>query len=207
MQPDTSPQPSPAPLKPSNGAANILGAIFGSWLVSWVIVPVGLVLILHFYVFSAFHVVGTSMIPTLHDSDYLIISKVNRTASLLAHQPYIPKREQVLVFKYPKQPDLDFVKRVIGLPGERVVVHNCQVTVYNRQHPEGFSPDTVHAIEGSCTEDEIDTIVPENNLFVLGDNRTPGGSSDSREWGFLPSDDIIGNAVVRLYPLDAVRIF
>lgn len=177
------------------------------WLISWFVIPIGLVLLLHFYVFSAFHVVGTSMIPTLHNSDYLIVSKVQRTAALLQHKDYIPAREQIIVFHYPKDPSLDFVKRVVALPGERVTVKNCDVTVYNTQHPNGFNPDASHQTAGSCTEGDLDTTVPASNVFVLGDNRMPGGSSDSREWGLLPSSNIIGNAVARLYPFSDIRTF
>ena len=166
-----------------------------------------MVLLLHYFVFSAYHVVGSSMTPTMHNSDYLIVSKVEKSIANVQGKPYIPGRNQVIVFHYPKQPELDFVKRVIGLPGERVVVKDCVVTVYNDMNPEGFKPDKRHLTNGDCTEGEIDEVVPSKTIFVLGDNRTPGGSSDSREWGFLPSYDIVGNAILRLYPLDGVRVF
>jgi signal peptidase I len=186
--------------------------ILFAWLLSWLIVPLALVLFLHFYVFSAYHVVGSSMIQTLHDSDYLIVSKVDHTKAMLGKLTggsgnYIPGREQIVIFHYPKNPQLDFVKRVIGLPGERVVVSSGQVRVYNKQHPDGFDPNTGYEQEGTYTEGDIDVVVPEGNIFVLGDNRTPNGSSDSREWGFLPSYDIVGNAVLRLYPFDQFTIF
>lgn len=198
--------PPPPPHKRTVGS--VIQAIFSFWLVSWVILPVVLVLILHNYVFSAYHVVGTSMLPTLQDANYLIISKVDRTQALLTHKDYIPGRGQIVVFHYPKQPDLDFVKRVVGLPGDRVVIQNCQVRVYNNQNPNGLNPDSTHSIDGTCTEsDSVETIVPPGNIFVLGDNRTPGGSSDSREWGLLPSSDIVGNAVLRLYPFNEIKIF
>jgi signal peptidase I len=209
MPPDSS-SPSPQPLQPNrpqSGAGSAIAAFFSYWLISWIVVPVGLVLILHFFVFSAYHVVGTSMLPTLQDSNYLIVSKVDHTGASVTRQDYIPQREQIIVFHYPKQPTLDFVKRVIGLPGERVVVSNCKVTVYNQQHPNGFNPDAVHQIEGQCTEGSIDETIPAGNIFVLGDNRTPNGSFDSRDWGYLPSYDIIGNVVLRLYPFANFRIF
>jgi len=89
-QPPAQPQPEPPAEAQRNGVAAAISTFFAYWLVSWFLVPAALVVILHFYVFSAFHVVGSSMIPTLHDSDYLIVSKVQRTASLLAHDDYIP---------------------------------------------------------------------------------------------------------------------
>ncbi len=154
----------------------MVGAIMNNWFVSWFIIPIGMVLILHFFVFSAYHVVGTSMTPTLQNSDYLIISKLANTGATVTHQPYIPKRQEIIVFHYPKQPTLDFVKRVTAIPGDRIVVKNCQVTVYTKEHPEGTHPDTSHATNGTCTEGEIDTVIPDGTVYVLGDNRLPGGS-------------------------------
>jgi signal peptidase I len=214
MQPE---QPSPQPATPTKSQPNAFTrgtrAFFDNWFVSWLLIPAIIVAGLHFYVFSAFHVVGTSMLPTLHNSDYLIVSEVDRSVAHLEHRDYIPGRDQIIVFHYPKDPSLDFVKRVIALPGERVTVEDCKVTVYNAQHPNGFNPDADHAINGTCTDNgdgssaAIDETVPAGNLFVLGDNRTPGGSDDSRDWGFLPSYDIIGNAVLRLYPFTDLRAF
>jgi signal peptidase I len=188
------------------GVGTLLSGFFGG-LFGWVIAPFALVLILHFFVFQAYHVVGSSMVNTLHDADYLIISKVNHTLSSVGHKPYIPKREQIIVFHYPKDPSLVFVKRVIGLPGERVAIKDGQVRVYNSQNPNGFDPNTGYEPAGTSTLIDTDVIVPPDNVFVLGDNRTPNGSSDSRDWGFLPANDIIGNAVARLLPLDQARIF
>ncbi|HSX41222.1 MAG TPA: signal peptidase I [Candidatus Saccharimonadales bacterium] len=179
--------------------------IFSGWLFSWFILPIALVLFLHLFVFQAFHVVGSSMVNTLHDQDYLIISKVDHTVANLQGKDYIPARQSIIVFHYPKQPDLIFVKRVIGLPGERVVVRDGQVRVYNPSHPEGFDPNTGYEPDGTQTLIDTDVTVPNHTLFVLGDNRTPGGSSDSRDWGFLPADNIIGNAVLRLFPFDQIR--
>lgn len=205
------PTPTPSPLQPpSSPARSVLGfvsAFFAHWLISWIAVPVILVLVLHFFIFSAFHVDGTSMLPTLQNSDYLIVSKVEHTGAAAIHHDYIPKRDQVIVFHYPKQTNLDFVKRVIALPGERVVVNNCKVTVYNAAHPNGLDPDADHKVNGACSEGDIDETVPAGNIFVMGDNRTPGGSFDSRDWGFLPSYDIIGNVVLRLYPFDNFHLF
>jgi signal peptidase I len=205
-QPPAANQPS-VPQQPS-----LLERIFSHWFVSWVLIPAALIFFLHYYVFSAYHVIGNSMLPTLHDTDYLIISKVDHTKSLVENKKYIPARGQIIVFHYPKQPEFDFVKRVVGLPRDRVVIQNGQVTVYSAQDGQAVKPDQDHQTYGNYTEGDssgkdIDLVVPEGNLFVLGDNRTPGGSSDSREWGFLPSEDIVGNVVMRLYPFSNVHIF
>ena len=207
------------PAAEEQSSGGVLGSLAGgffsglTFLFSWIIFPLAAVLILHFFVFQAYHVVGTSMVPTLHQTDYLIISKIDYTKALISrevfhkNQNYIPKRNQIIVFHYPKQPDLIFVKRVIGLPGEHVVVRSGHVTVYNKEHPKGFDPNTGYEGRTQTTLGDVDEVVPSDSVFVLGDNRTPGGSFDSRDWGDLPSSYIIGNAVLRLLPLDQVKTF
>ena len=190
----------------ARGFSGVLAGIF-----SWIIFPVAVVLILHNFVFQAYHVLGTSMVPTLHDTDYLIISKLGYTEAMLGralgkNDPYLPARGQVIVFHYPKDPTKIFVKRVVGEPGDHIVIQNGTVTVFNSAHPNGFNPDLGYEPSGTQTLIDTDVTVAPDSLFVMGDNRTPGGSYDSREWGQLPSSYIIGNAVLRLLPLDQVRI-
>lgn len=172
-------------------------------IINWLVIPAAIVLILHNFVFQAFHVVGLSMFPTLHDEDYLIISKVGGSWAKLARHPYLPARGQIVVFHYPKDPSLVFVKRAIGLPGDHVVVANGQVKIYNATHPDGFSPDQGFQIADPTTLGTFDDIVPAGNVFVMGDNRAPNGSFDSRDWGYLPSEYIIGDAILRLLPLSS----
>jgi signal peptidase I len=209
-------QPNPASKPPEetgsaiSSIASSFSAIFGA-VFSWIIFPIAVVLILHNFVFQAYHVIGTSMVPTLHDADYLIISKVGYTQALIERsfgqdKKYIPARGEVVVFRFPKDTSRVFVKRVIGLPGDRVVVKNGSVTVYNGSHPNGFNPDTGYEKSDTTTLIDTDETVQPGNVFVMGDNRTPNGSYDSREWGELPSSYIIGNAVLRLLPLDQVKV-
>lgn len=180
-------------------------------IISWIIIPVIIVLILHNFVFQAFHVVGSSMIPTLHDSDYLIISKIDWSKShlfsLFGKHDYIPARGTIIVFHYPNDPSLVFVKRVVGLPGEKIVISNGKITIYNNANPNGFNPDKNLGLDSTIpTLGDISETIPSGKIFVLGDNRLPGGSFDSRDWGLLPSSDIIGSAVLRLLPIDSVTI-
>lgn len=191
----------------SANLADTLKTIFWGFI-NWVAAPLLIVFILHNFVFQAYHVDGSSMTPTLHTADYMIISKVENTIANITNKPYIPRRHQVVVFSYPNDPSLIFIKRATALPGERVVVKNGTITVYNSEHPEGFSPDD-DSFERSATytEGDLDEVVPEGSIFVVGDNRLPSGSYDSREWGMLPSKNIIGNSVIRLLPLDGFRFF
>jgi signal peptidase I len=190
----------------AHGFSTIFGAIF-----SWIIFPVAVVLILHNFVFQAYHVIGTSMVPNLRDADYLIISKVGNTQAMIERtfgqdRKYIPPRGQIVVFKFPKDTSRVFVKRVIGIPGDRVVVKNGVVTVYNADHKDGFNPDANYETKETTTLIDTDEVVQPGNVFVMGDNRSPNGSYDSREWGELPSSYIIGNAVLRLLPLDQAKV-
>jgi signal peptidase I len=209
--------PTPSSQEPESGGSSPLASIAGGFttvlgaLFSWVIFPIAVVLILHNFVFQAYHVLGTSMVPTLHNADYLIISKVGYTTALIKralgqNAVYIPGRGEIIVFRYPKDPSEVFVKRVIGLPGDRVVVKDGKVTVYNTEHPSGYNPDTNYEAVDTATFGNVDETVQPGFVFVIGDNRAPGGSYDSREWGELPSSYIIGDAVLRLLPLDQVKV-
>ena len=193
---------------PRAAPPNVLDSIwrFLKGLFAWLVFPALLVLILHVYVVQPFYVHGQSMEPSFHDNDYLIISKVEPSLNSLRQiftgkpVPDTYARGQVLVFHYPKNPSLVFIKRIAGLPGEHVVVASGQVIINGKVLKENFiKPDTP-------TIGNIDEIVPPNDYFMLGDNRTPDGSSDSREWGDLPQANIIGRVVVRLYPLNAAGL-
>lgn len=208
-------QPPQQPLSPleteleetASSIFSTVGAIF-----SWVVLPLALVALLHNFVFQAYRVVGSSMQPTLQENEYLIISKLqpskDRLSDMLGRgdNPYIPKRGEIIVFRFPKEPDKTFVKRVVGVPGDRVVVRDGILKVYNDANPSGFTPDTEYLPKDTFTLIETDEVIEPGNVFVVGDNRTPGGSYDSREWGELPSEFIVGNAVVRLLPLDKVKV-
>ena len=212
--------PAPTPVEPtpesqdyeeeaeqSGNLADTMKTIFWGFI-NWVAAPLLIVFILHNFVFQAYHVDGSSMAPTLATSDYMIVSKVENTLAKLTGKAYIPRRHQVVVFSYPSDPSLIFIKRVTAVPGERVVVKDGKITVYNTENPEGFSPDDGSFERAATyTEGDVDEIVPEGSIFVVGDNRLPSGSFDSREWGMLPSKNIIGNSVIRLLPLDGFRFF
>jgi len=173
-------------------------------------VVIGTVLI-NTFVFRSFNVVGPSMETTLYTGDRLIVNRLAVTAAQLQNKSYLPERGQVIVFKNPHYSrgieDEYIVKRVIGFPGERVVLKDGTYTVYNNASPTGFNPDDDNNGEpGSPTSGEVDTIVPEGEIFVSGDHRQGNYSYDSRNGlGTIPLYDIVGPVSFRVFPFDKIR--
>ena len=177
-----------------------------------VCVVIGTVII-NTFVFRSFNVVGPSMESTLYTGDRLIVDRLPVTWAQLQNKAYQPKRGQVIVFKNPHftigGEDEYIVKRVIGLPGERVVLKDGKYTVYNDQYKAGFNPDDANRGEpGSPTTGEVDTIVPAGEIFVSGDHRQGSYSYDSRNGlGTIPLYDIVGPAALRIFPFNKIRTF
>ena len=193
-------------------------------------------LFLNTYVYRSYNVVGVSMENTLHHDDRVI---VNRAAVSVAHflgQEYIPERGQIIVFMNEdeaavkaykeagvKNPttctvpnnikDQYIIKRVIAFPGERVVVKDGVMTIYNDEYPDGFVYDTIwrkSETDGpkQYTSGEVDIIVPAGEIFVSGDNREGSNSWDSRNGlGTIPLCRVIGPVSFRLFPFDKIRGF
>jgi signal peptidase I len=138
-----------------------------------------------------FDVDGHSMEPNLHDQERLMVDKW----TYLFHPP---ARGDIVVFIAPPNPSLDYVKRIIGLPGDVITIHNTTVIVDGVTLHDTF---VQAADQGNPFADKHieNMVVPPNDYFVLGDNR--GDSSDSRDWGFLPRKNIIGRAALIYWPL------
>lgn len=172
--------------------------------------------LLTLFVFQSYQVDGPSMETTLHDNDRLIVWKAPRTIARITGNQYIPNRGDIIIFTEPglgnyEEPDgsKQLVKRVIGLPGERVVVKDGSITVYNQKYPDGFNPDTTlpYGKESviPTTSDDTDVTLESDELFVCGDNRP--NSLDSRMFGPIKADQVVGKLVVRLLPLSQTKIF
>lgn len=173
-------------------------------------------LLLNTYVFRSFSVSGHSMDNTLSDGDRLIINRIPVTIAQIHNKNYLPNRGQIIVFTNPVytpgSADRYIVKRVIAFPGERVVVKDGVLTVYNNNHPDGFQPDKTTRKNNvgpkSPTSHDGDWTVPDGSIFVSGDNRVGDNSFDSRSGlGFIPTYDIIGPVVLRIFPLTKVDSF
>ncbi len=182
---------------------------FAGFVVSVVI----LATLINLFIFQSYYVDGTSMTPTLQPNERLIIDKIPRTWAKVTRSHFIPKRGEIVVFNSSlRSPDNgqfeQLIKRVIGLPGERVVVKDGKVTIYNQANPNGFNVDQSLHLNLEASDGMIDEVVPANELFVMGDNRGPGGSYDSRtELGPIPSDQMVGELVMRLVPLNKAKFF
>ena len=168
------------------------------------------------FVFQSYQVDGPSMQNTLHNNDRLIVWKLQKTWSNITHHQYVPNRGDVIIFTQAGLNEYgdsvnskQLVKRVIGLPGDHVVVKNGTVTVYNTAHPNGFQPDATlpYGQNGAIpnTADNVDVTLAADQLFVCGDNR--GNSLDSRIFGPIKTSQVIGKLVVRILPLSDAKRF
>jgi len=167
------------------------------------------------FVFRSYQVDGPSMESTLHNSDKLIIWKVPRSWARITGHPYIPARGDVIVFsesglsQFGQDDTKQLIKRVIGLPGDRVVVRDGKYVIYNKSHPDGFNPDVTlpygKNIPATPAGTFNDVTLGKNQLFVSGDNRPD--SLDSRAFGPINADQVIGKLVLRVFPLGAAKTF
>lgn len=163
------------------------------------------------FVFQSYQVDGPSMQTTLENNDHLIVWKVPKTFANLTGKAYIPNRGDVVIFSEPgldgSAEDKQLIKRVLALPGERVVVKDNIVTVFNNENPNGFQPDKTLPYGSAIitTPGNVDVTVGEDQVFVCGDNRT--NSLDSRVFGPINSSQIIGKLVLRVLPLNTIKAF
>lgn len=160
---------------------------------------IALVIVIPIRIFIAqpFIVQGASMEPTFHTGEYLIVDQ-------LSYRFEKPEHGDVIIFKYPKDPSKFFIKRIIGIPGDTVEIDGNVVTLTNKEHPQGYT-----LREPYVAEMKPDTVLTQKlgdkEYFVMGDNRD--ASSDSRVWGVLRENFIIGRAFVRLLPPNELSLF
>ncbi len=160
-------------------------------------------------VIQNFKVEGNSMEPNLHSGQYIIVNRVEylhldlnffrrllgeKVEPNLVYLFHMPRRGEIVVFEYPKDTTRDYIKRVIGLPGETVEIRNGQVLINGVPLFEPYLSDAARAQTGDMPPVQV----PPNTVFVMGDNR--GNSSDSRNWGPLPLENIVGKAWVIYWP-------
>jgi signal peptidase I len=174
-----------------------LGTIFLDVLET-VVIALAIFVIIYLFLFQPHQVRGNSMYPNFHDADYLLTDKISYRLSQ-------PKRDDVVIFVAPKNEEYDYIKRVIALPGEKVSINDSnQVLVENQIVDETYLPEDTKTYGGNFLEIGGTVTVPDNQYFVLGDNRSH--SSDSRDWGFVPKENLVGKAWFRYWPLDRMGL-
>jgi signal peptidase I len=183
--------------KPDNNPQNTFTKKF--LLVIWdifkiVVIAAAIVLPIRYFLFQPFIVKGDSMIPNFHSGDYIVVDEISYRFSS-------PKRGDVVVLKYPLDTTQRFIKRIIGLPGETVEIQNGKVDILKNGKDIRLN-ETTYLPNGLTTSGNVDVTLKPGQYFVMGDNRPY--SYDSRSWGILPKDDIIGRAFLRIYPFTAM---
>ncbi len=208
--------PSPAPDEPTDDNKKQKHQSGWRELFSTVSILVTALLVALFiiaFVFRSYQVDGPSMENTLQNADKLIIWKVPRSWARVTGHDYIPARGDIIVFsenglsQFGQDDTKQLIKRVIGLPGDRVVVRDGKYTVYNHVHPNGFDPDTTlpYGKNIPSTPGNIDVTLGKHQLFVSGDNRPD--SLDSRSFGPINASQVIGKLVMRVFPIGAAKVF
>ena len=148
---------------------------------------------------------GSSMQPTLSNNDRLLIFKFERWIYGIIGIEYVPARGDIIVFQHELAGDEFLIKRVIGLPNERIVINKQALTVYNDEFPEGFKPDLTEELQIFDHDEYIDTFINHGEIFVIGDNHN--ASKDSRLFGNIKLADITGRLLMRTWPITNFKLF
>jgi signal peptidase I len=164
------------------------------------VIVISLVIIIpvRYFLIQPFYVKGASMEPNFYEHEYLIINEIT-------YRLNEPQRGEVIVFKYPKDPSQYFIKRIIGLPGETVNITKGKIRIINKNNPQGFILDENKYLPGIFTQGDINITLKNDEYFVLGDNRA--SSMDSRIFGPIKKDVIIGRTWIRGWPFNRITIF
>lgn len=167
-----------------------LGSFFLD-ILQTVVLAASIFVISYFFLFQPHEVIGSSMDPNFTDQEYILSDKIS-------YRFHSPERGDVIVFKSPPDPDKDYIKRIIGLPGEKIKIQGGRVFINDRLLEEKYLPAGDFSSPGKSLREGQDVVIPQNSYIALGDNRRY--SSDSRDWGFVPKENIIGKAFLRYWP-------
>lgn len=177
--------------------------LLGGFLVDTIetiVIAAAIFVVVYLFLVQPHQIRGQSMLPTFHDREYILTDKVS-------YRFGDPERGDIIVFQAPKDHELDYIKRLIGLPGEKIRIQNGAVYIYNTKNPEGTKlsePYLANAFTAHGTFAEEGKIIAlgDDEYFVMGDNRP--GSSDSRTWGPVTRKEIVGRVWLRYWPLDKI---
>lgn len=161
-----------------------------------VIIAALIVLPIRYFIFQPFIIKQQSMEPNFFEGDYLIVDQIS-------YRFTSPQRGEVIVFNAPNSFSQKYIKRIIGLPGESIEIKDGNVYIFDENDVAHLLDESAYLPEGVLTLEGSEKIsLGDKQYFVMGDNRA--FSSDSRRWGFLEEERIIGRALLRLWPFTAV---
>lgn len=163
-----------------------------------VLIALATVFLIRIFVAQPFLVSGASMEPNFSNGNYLVVDEIT-------YRFRDPGRGEVVVFRYPRDPSIFFIKRIIGLPGERIVIKDGEIKVFNFENETGFMLQEDYLPSGLKTIGDLDITLAKDKYLVLGDNRYQ--SFDSRNWGAVSRKDIIGVARLRILPVSKIATF
>jgi signal peptidase I len=162
-----------------------------------IVVVMAILVMIYLFVISPQEISGQSMYPFFENGEYILTNKIEYK---LAN----PKRGDIIVFKAPTNKEIDYIKRIIGIPGDRVGLQDGHYYLNGKLLKEPYLPENLYTYAGSYLRDQAEIVVPPGKYFVSGDNRPH--SLDSREFGPIPRGDIIGKALLRYWPFDRAGI-
>ena|SRR3989338_6160266 len=161
------------------------------------VVSASMFVVVYLFLMQPHQVKGSSMFPTFKDGEYVLTDKVT-------YKTRLPMYGDVVVFKAPINENFDFIKRVIGVPGDRMMVKDGKVYLNGSPLPETYLPPEYTTSPGQFLQSGMEFTVPVGATFMMGDNRDH--SSDSRDWGPVPDQNIIGRAFFRYWPVNKAGI-
>lgn len=159
-----------------------------------IVVSLAIFAVVYVFLFQPHQVDGKSMEPNFHNAEYILTDKISYRLSS-------PKRGDVVVFHSPQDNKTDFIKRILGVPGDIIMVKDGHFYLNGDRLDEAYINDPGKVAPGRFLREGVETEVPLGQYYVMGDNRLH--SSDSREWGFVPKANIVGRAFFRYWPIDA----
>jgi len=174
--------------------------VFVFELVKIVIISLVIIIPVRYFLIQPFYVKGASMEPNFYDHEYLIIDEISYRFSE-------PERGDIVVFRYPRNPQEYFIKRIIGLPGEKVQIKDGNVYIYNQDYPDGLELNEPYLANDTRTYSLNEGIInlSEDEYYILGDNRS--SSKDSRSFGPVNRSFIIGRVLLRGWPFNRINLF
>lgn len=178
-----------------DGLKRIIGAFFD--FLQGIVVVLAVLVMIYLFIMSPQEISGASMEPNFHNGEYILTNKVQTKFRA-------PQRGDVVVFKSPKNKEVDYIKRIIGLPGDTVKLSANKFYVNGQVVDEPYLPADIVVFGGSYLQEGAEIVVPPGTYFVSGDNRPH--SSDSREFGPIAMEDFIGTVFFRYWPVSQMGV-